>query len=308
MTFEYNKIDKKIFELIIDNLFEAVYFCDTERKIVLWNKAAEKLTGYKKEDVINSHCFNNILVHTNIKGELLCSNEKCPAVKAMKEKRMVEEEIFLKHKEGYRVPVLTRVSPIMDENGIVIGAVEIFSDNSARLSAFQKIEKLENLAFIDSLTGVGNRRYSEIKITTRLQEIEKFGEIKSSGLLFVDIDNFKDINDTYGHKFGDDVLKVIAKTILKNIRENDFIGRWGGEEFIVIISGVKNEELFGIAEKIRRLVNSIEFFINNEKVKLSISIGATLFKENDDVGALVHRADSFMYKCKKSGKNCVIYG
>ncbi len=308
MTFNSNYIDKKIFELIVDNLYDAVYFCDVERKIILWNKAAEKLTGYKKEEVINSHCFNNILVHTNFKGEHLCSSDKCPAVKAMKEKRMIEEEIFLKHKEGYRIPVLTRISPIIDDTGNVIGAVEVFSDNSAKISAFKKIEKLESLAFIDALTGVGNRRYCEIKIEIRLQELEKFGDLKTSGLLFIDIDNFKDINDKFGHKFGDDVLKVISKTVLKNIRENDFIGRWGGEEFIVIISGVEKEELLNIAEKIRLLINSIDFFVDDKKIKLSISSGATLFKKEDDIFTLINRADNLMYKCKMSGKNCVRFG
>ncbi len=308
MTFEYNKIDKKIFELIIDNLYDAVYFTDTERKIILWNKAAEKLTGYKKEEIINSPCFENKLSHTNINCEYLCKTEECPIAKAIKEKSVIEKELFLKHKEGFRIPVKIRVSPITDEQGRIIGAVQIFSDNSAKIAAFKKMEKLESLAFIDSLTMVGNRRYSEIKIATRIQEIEKFGVIKSSGLLFIDIDNFKKINDIYGHKFGDDVLKVIAQTILKNIREVDFIGRWGGEEFIVIVSGVNNDELIRIAEKLRGLINSIDFFVNNEKVKLSISIGATLFKEDDEVESLVHRADSLMYKCKRQGKNCVIYG
>ncbi|MCX8093986.1 MAG: sensor domain-containing diguanylate cyclase, partial [Candidatus Goldbacteria bacterium] len=278
------------------------------RKIIYWNKAAEKLTGYKKEEILNTHCFDNILVHTNIKGEYLCDSEKCPAVRSMKEKKLIEEEVFLKHKEGYRIPILTRISPIIDNVGNVLGAVEIFSDNSARLSAFQKIEKLQNLAFIDSLTGIGNRRYSEIKIATRLEEIKKFGMIKSYGVLFIDIDHFKQINDRYGHRFGDDVLKVIAKTILKNIREDDFIGRWGGEEFIAVISNVDEQELFAIAEKIRTLINSINYKVKEDIIKLSVSVGATLIKENDEMEDLINRADKLMYKCKNSGRNCVSIG
>ncbi|MCX8094460.1 MAG: PAS domain-containing protein, partial [Candidatus Goldbacteria bacterium] len=71
------KMDEQFFKLILDNLYDAIYFCDTDRKIIYWNKAAEKLTGYKKEEILNTHCFDNILVHTNIKGEYLCDSEKC---------------------------------------------------------------------------------------------------------------------------------------------------------------------------------------------------------------------------------------
>ncbi len=302
------KLDEKFFELIVDNLYDAIYFCDINRKIIFWNKAAEKLTGYKKEEILNKHCFDNILVHTNIKGEYLCGGDKCPALRTMRERKMIEDEVFIKHKEGYKLPVLTRISPIIDNKNVVLGAVEIFSDNSPKIAAFQKIEKLENLAFIDSLTGVGNRRYTEIKILTKIEEIKKFGNIINYGLLFIDIDNFKQINDVYGHKSGDDVLKVISKTILKNIREDDFIGRWGGEEFIAIISDVDVNELLSIAEKIRFLINSVDFRIKENLVKLSVSIGATLMKDIDEMESLVQRADKLMYKCKNSGKNCVSVG
>ncbi len=134
------------FKKILDSLYDSVYFCDKERKITYWNKAAEKLTGYTANEITGTHCWDQKLVHTNIKGENLCGGATCPAVRAMKEKTLVEEEIYLRHKDGHRIPVLTRISPIYDEGGNVTGAVEIFSDNSAKMSAFAQIEKLEKLA------------------------------------------------------------------------------------------------------------------------------------------------------------------
>jgi|DewCreStandDraft_4_1066084.scaffolds.fasta_scaffold02534_23 diguanylate cyclase (GGDEF)-like protein/PAS domain S-box-containing protein len=302
------KLNEKFFEQILNNLYEAVYFCDVNKKIIYWNKAAEKLTGYTTDEVLNNNCFNNIMVHTNYKGQQLCNGEKCLIARAIKEKKLIEEEVFLKHKDGYKLPVIVRISPIVDVSGKTVGAVQIFSDNSAKLAAFQKIEKLEALAFIDSLTGIGNRRYTEIKIFVKLEEIKKIGMIKNHGVLFIDIDHFKKINDTFGHKFGDDVLKIVAKTILKNIREDDFIGRWGGEEFVAIISNVDVDELRFIAEKIRALIYSIDFKINDNKIKLSVAIGATLINYKDDITSLIQRADALMYQCKKSGRNCVTVG
>lgn len=300
--------DDKFFKMMLDNLYDGVYFCDWERKISYWNKAAEKLTGYKAEEVINSHCWDNILMHTNMTGERMCDSDKCPAVKAMKEGKLVEAEVYLKHKGGYRIPVVTRISPIRDESGKVIGAIEIFNDNSAKIAAFQKIEKLEELAFIDALTGVGNRRYSEIKIHAKLEEMRRYAWVGDFGMLFIDIDHFKLLNDNYGHAVGDEMLKMVATTIMRNLREDDFIGRWGGEEFIVLISHVDRKNLLAIAEKLRGLIASLDLVAAGMNIKTTISIGATVAKKEDDMDALVRRADRIMYESKNSGRNMVTIG
>ena len=296
------------FKYIMDNMYEGIYFCDWERKITYWNTAAEKITGYKAAEVIGSHCWNNILMHTNEKGESLCKTDTCPAVRAMKEKRLVEEQVFLKHKEGYRVPVVTRISPVKDTEGKVIGAIEMFSDNSAKVSAFQKIEKLEKLAFIDELTGVGNRRYSEIKIGAKLEEMDRYAWAGEFGLLFIDIDKFKDVNDTYGHDIGDRTLKVVARTILNNLREEDFVGRWGGEEFVATISNVDNKALYAIAEKLRKLVANSHINSGSGEFNVTISVGATMAKRGDDAAAIVKRSDMLMYSSKNEGRNFVTIG
>ncbi len=305
---ETNKYEKDFYKNILDNLYEGVYFCDWTRKITYWNTAAEKLTGYKKEEIIGSHCWANILTHTNSKGENLCKSENCPAMRAMKEQKLVEEEVYLKHKDGYRLPVVTRISPIKDDTGKIIGAVEIFSDNSSRLSAFQKIEKLEQLAFIDALTGVGNRRYTEIKLGGKLAEMSRYAWVEPFGVLFVDVDHFKDFNDKHGHDIGDKVLKMVAKTIMSNIREEDFIGRWGGEEFVALVSSVDNKSLYAIAEKLRNLVEKSDLTVENENLNVTISIGATMAKREDDADELVKRADKLMYMSKDNGRNNVTIG
>jgi diguanylate cyclase (GGDEF)-like protein/PAS domain S-box-containing protein len=300
--------EDSFFRNILDNLYEGVYFCDWHRKITYWNKAAEKLTGYSAKDVIGSHCWDNLLMHTNIKGESLCKNESCPAVRAMKEQRLVEDEVFLKHKEGYRLPVITRISPIKDKTGKVTGAVEIFSDNSSKISAFQKIEKLEQLAFIDALTGVGNRRYTEIKIGAKLEEISRYAWANEFGMLFVDIDHFKDVNDTYGHDAGDKVLKVVAKTLMSNLRTDDFVGRWGGEEFIILVANADNKETYAIGDKIKGLVANTHINTGEKDLTVTISIGATVAKREDDMETIVKRADRLMYFSKDSGRNFITIG
>ncbi len=295
--------DDDFYKTLLDNLHDGVYYCDWERKITFWNKAAEEITGYVKEEIMGTHCFDNILVHVNAKGENLCKSGKCPAELAMKENRMVKEEIFLKHKDGYRVPVSTRITPIRDEHGKVIGAVEIFRNNTENLIAFQKIERLQALAFIDELTEVGNRRYTEIRLLTKFEEWQRHPWRGEFGVLFVDIDNFKKFNDTYGHETGDRVLKYVAKTMLTNVRIEDFVGRWGGEEFIVIVSSIDTEDLYGVAEKLRELVASSGVTVDKEPLKVTVSIGATIAKPNENIASIVSRADKLMYDSKNAGKN-----
>ncbi len=289
-------------------MYDGVYFCDNRRRIIYWNAAAEKITGYKAEEVTGISCADNLLVHTNDQGENLCKTAKCPALKAMQTAKIAEEKIFLKHKQGYRVPVLTRVSPVKDDKGQITGAVEIFSDNTEQLSAFKKIKKLQELAFIDSLTGIGNRRYTENRINAKLEEKSRYRWTDDFGILFIDIDTFKAINDKFGHAAGDLILKVTSKTILKNLRQEDFIGRWGGEEFVAIISGVDKKKLFAIAEKLRFLIEQSLIYDSGKNIRISVSIGATMAKKKDKIKSLIKRADILMYESKKKGKNCVTTG
>jgi diguanylate cyclase (GGDEF)-like protein/PAS domain S-box-containing protein len=296
------------YKAAFDSLNTGVYFVDKNRVITYWNAAAEKITGYPAKDVIGRHCWDNTVVHLDMKGRNLCNDQDCPVLKAIQDKRLVQEEVYIKHAEGFRIPVDSNISCITDEKGVINGAVEIFTDNLAKVEAFQKFEKLKQLVFIDSLTGVGNRRYTEIKVNVKLQKLSKYAWEKDFGLLFVDVDDFKKINDVHGHEAGDRALRMVARTLISNIREHDFIGRWGGEEFIAVISEVDKKALFVIAEKLRSLIQEAEITYGDKKIKLTVSIGATLARRNESIGDLVNRADGLMYYSKHLEKNCVTIG
>ena len=122
-------------------------------------------------------------------------------------------EVYLHHKHGYRVPVSVCTNPMLDLSGKVIGAVEIFSDNSPKLAITQKIKELEKMALLDPLTELANRRYIESNIQTKLDEMNRYDW--PLGILFMDIDRFKNINDSYGHDIGDKVLIMVSNTLVK---------------------------------------------------------------------------------------------
>jgi diguanylate cyclase (GGDEF)-like protein/PAS domain S-box-containing protein len=299
-------IREDFYKNLLDNLYDGVYFLDSERKITYWNKGAERLTGYQASEVIDCYCRNDILMHVDEEGTKLCEENLCPAVKALTDGLPHEDEVYLHHKKGHRVPVSIRVAPILSPDGLVVGAVEVFSDNTTRVESKQTIEELRRIALLDPLTEVGNRRYAEMNLKFRLAEQERYGW--PFGVLFMDIDHFKKINDHYGHDIGDDVLKMTAKTLDNSLRAFDVVGRWGGEEFIAIVINISPGQLHSIAEKLRIMAEQSSMTNGNKTIKVTISVGATLARDDDTVESLLSRADQLMYQSKSSGRNRITMG
>jgi diguanylate cyclase (GGDEF)-like protein len=211
------------------------------------------------------------------------------------------------HKDGHRVPVSVRISPLTDEIGQVVGGVEIFTDISNHKNNELRIRELEKMAFLDDLTQLANRGFIHREILSRLEEIKRFNV--SFGILFMDIDHFKNFNDRYGHDTGDLVLIYVAKTFSLNSRPFDFYGRWGGEEFIGVIRNINDEALINLGNRVRELIAK-SYIINNsnQTLQVTISIGATVARKDDTVESLVKRADELLYKSKESGRNCLTFG
>jgi diguanylate cyclase (GGDEF)-like protein len=171
--------------------------------------------------------------------------------------------------------------------------------------ARRKIDLLQQKVFFDPLTQSGNRRYFEAQFPSALLEIK--GETVNHGLLFLDIDHFKQVNDTYGHNIGDQVLCMVAETLRSNLRSSDIIVRWGGEEFAVLLRHVTAAETQSIAEKLRALVERSHLPIGETPLRVTISIGATLLREDDSIESVIERADQLMYQSKSGGRNRVSF-
>lgn len=282
---------------ILDSLYDGVYFVDLDRRITYWNSGAERLTGFAANEVVGSYCFDNILAHVDDAGCELCK-EACPLMAAMEQDRNIEHRVYLRHKEGHRIPISVRTAPLKDEQGRVIGAVEVFSDSTGLKTLERRIGELETIAFRDPLTGLPNRRYSALKVQQAIRETKQFG--RSYGLVFLDVDNFKEANDTSMHGGGDAILRMIADTLSHNLRPSDVAGRWGGDEFMAIVADVNPRSLTAIAERWRQLIASSSIYLNGVRVHVTVSIGATLLMTQDTSDLAIHRADQLMYRSKQS--------
>ena len=288
---------------LLDNLYDAVYAVDTDRRITYWNAGAERLTGYTSSEVVGRHCRDNILEHVDGEGRQLCLTD-CPLQEAMDKGESREAEAYLRHRDGHRVPVAVRCSPVLGAGGEVVGGVEIFRDNAPKLELEERVEELRELAMLDPLTGIGNRRYLEAEIGHRLAEMDRYGW--GFGVLFIDLDRFKEINDRNGHESGDRALLALARTIANSLRSFDFLGRWGGEEFVAVITHTRPDQLLKVAERCRSLAeNTAVRLEDGSEVAVTVSIGATMARPGDTVESLLRRADRLMYASKSAGRNRV---
>lgn len=161
------------------------------------------------------------------------------------------------------------------------------------------------LTIIDSLTGLYNRRYFQQSIEREFSRAKRYGNHLS--IAMIDIDHFKYINDTCGHQFGDKVLVEISTTFKDSLRRTDYISRYGGEEFILILPETDKENAYIPLERIRQKIESTSVSLDNKSIKVTVSIGIASFTKNlNDSGELVKNADTALYKAKQNGRNKVV--
>jgi len=284
---------------ILENLYEGVYFVDKDRTITSWNNGASDITGFESKEVVHKKCYENILNHVDINGVALCF-EGCPLHATIEDGIAREANVFLQHKNGHRVPVKIKALPIYNNEGGIVGAVEIFNEIKEERDIKNDLIKLQTEASQDELTQVPNRKYLNAIIESKIREFKAVNV--SFGINFIDIDNFKHINDTYGHGVGDDVLKLLVQTIQANLRKNDVIGRLGGEEFIILLPETEITGACILAEKLRSSIENHSFYTVKT---ITSSFGVTELIMEEDYSSFTKRVDDALYNAKNNGRNKV---
>jgi PAS domain S-box-containing protein len=152
--------DKDFYKEIVDHLYDGVYFVDRERLITYWNEGAERITGYKKSQVVGSSCRDKLLNHVTADGIEMCGDH-CPLAACMEDGLPREADVFLHHADGHRVPVLVRAAPLRDAQGNITGAVETFSSDQGMSVIREELRELRRSDRTDSVTRMGNRKFLE---------------------------------------------------------------------------------------------------------------------------------------------------
>ena len=189
-----------------------------------------------------------------------------------------------------------------EENLFLINAIKYYEDDKPYfIAVFENITELQKVAYTDHLTKLMNRVKIDEMLERCTNSYKRYKNIYS--IILLDIDHFKLVNDTYGHLVGDDILKHIAIILNENTRNVDLVGRWGGEEFLIISRETDITGAFVLAEKIRKSVELYKFEITTHQ---TISLGVAQIKENETVDELIKRADNALYEAKEGGRNRVV--
>lgn len=209
-----------------------------------------------------------------------------------KEKWSGEEEVV--GKSGKTVWMDTVISPFVDENGEIVSYSAIFHDITDK-------KRIEHLSVTDHLTKLFNRqKFNEVFEVMLMRRHWRDGH--SFGLVIVDIDHFKKVNDNYGHQVGDTVLVAVANALAKTIRTGDVVARWGGEEFVVLLSDVDSQKACFAAEKLRRAIEEMDIPAVGG---ITASFGVTVYSANDTEESMMQRSDTALYRAKEIGRNRV---
>jgi diguanylate cyclase (GGDEF)-like protein len=209
------------------------------------------------------------------------------------------------HKQGYRIPVSIRVSPIFDEHRTIIGGVELFTDHSSRVSILRELEHLKKQELVDPLVDGGNRTFAEIILHEYLHNMRTRQIL--FGVLLVDINHLKRVNDTYGHDIGNDVVVMVASALSDILRKIDVIARWGEDKFVVIVANINGDLLETIAERIRSSIEKSWLMYGDlQEVEVTVSVGGTMVQPEDTVTSLFERVEQQMKHSKKIGSNRIV--
>jgi len=296
--------EEEKFRVLSSAARDAIVMMDIKGMITFWNQGAERIFGYTQEEVIGKE------LHRFLAPDYYYEDYE----KAMP--RFIEtgcgilvgKTVELKALRKNRTPITIELSLTSVKHHDEWNALGIMRDVTDRIMAEKELvkayKKMDVLAHTDHLTQLSNRLDMIEKLNYEYTRFERYG-IQFS-IAIGDLDNFKEINDTYGHQTGDEVLSEIAILLKSNLRKQDIVGRWGGEEFILMYPKTELKGAMLVTEKIRKALEESVFEYDKNKINTTITFGVTTYNGKMDINECIRIADGALYEGKKSGKNCVV--
>ncbi|HED32768.1 MAG TPA: GGDEF domain-containing protein [Gammaproteobacteria bacterium] len=240
-------------------------------------------------------------IHTNV-NEIRKDVKDATELSSLKKNVSSKLDTVLDHIKHYRETETQRIQKSQNRVSDMHSRIQTLEQEAQALKK-EVIEKNKQAMF-DALTAIPNRLAYEKKIEEEISRWKRFKNPLS--LAIWDIDFFKKVNDTYGHKAGDKVLKTVAQLLNKRIRSTDFLARYGGEEFVMLLPGTRQEETLRLVNELRQQVESCGFHYHGDSVKITVSCGISCFNDNDSLAQVFDRADQALYRAKDNGRNqCV---
>ncbi len=281
---------------VFENSLTGIYIGDAEGKIMRVNSAFSRITGFPSDEVLNRTA-------KRLRAERDSDKVAEDIKEGLKNKDYWEGEIRLRHRSGREFPAWVGITVLRGSNGQLLNTINTFTDITEKKNNEVKIQRL---AYFDPLTGLPNRTLFNDRLSQALSRARRSKQ--EVGVLFLDLDRFKAINDSLGHALGDELLVQVGKRLRQCVRNEDTVARMGGDEFIVILAGLVDKQhaitaAAHVAEKIRSSLSE-PYQIHDRELFTSASTGIAFFPgDGEDPKALLQNADTAMYHAKKAGKN-----
>jgi diguanylate cyclase (GGDEF)-like protein/PAS domain S-box-containing protein len=282
--------DSEFLAAIVDSSSDAIVGFTLDGSIASWNAGAERMYGYTRRHALGND--SAMLVPDDRRHELPA---KLSAIAAGERVEQYETRVLCR--DGRALEVSISLSPVLDDRGRVIGASWIARDITVQKATEQQ---LSHQALHDPLTDLPNRNLTRDRLRLALAHVERTGD--SVGVLFLDLDNFKDVNDSAGHGVGDQILRMIAERLVHAVRPDDTVGRVGGDEFVVVCPDIHDEDEAGtVAGRINAAFER-PFQLDDVRFDMKLSIGVILGSAHDSADELLRKADASMYREKELRK------
>jgi len=286
------EIQMRLAAQVMAHSSEAILITDARNNITLVNRAFTEITGYSAAEVLHR---NPRLLSSQRQGRGFYEK----MWRAILEAGVWKGKIWNRRKNGEIYAEWLSVSTIKDDEGRITHYIGIFADITEHIAAQ---ERIYFLAHYDPLTGLANRALLQDRIKQALIASDRRG--RQAAVLFIDLDRFKFINDSFGHAHGDAVLQTVAKRLTQCVREEDTVARLGGDEFVILLSEISDEQVAALTA--RRVLGSLSqpIFIDGNDFRITSSVGVAVYpRDAEDFDALLSKADAAMYVAKDRGRN-----
>jgi diguanylate cyclase (GGDEF)-like protein/PAS domain S-box-containing protein len=279
----------------LDAIGDAVLSTDIAGRVTYLNPAAEAMTGWSRAAATGLP-FDQVLHIVERETRVVVRDPMALAVRLNRPVTLTANSVLIR-RDGGEVPIEDSASPIRDKEGAVIGAVIVFRDVGV---AVETSRRMAHLALHDPLTGLMNRLALEIRLTEASALAER--HTRPLGVLFADVDSFKEVNDSVGHAAGDQILRETGARLQNALRRSDMVCRFGGDEFVLVLAELEREEDAALVA--RKIILAIDqpYLVGSVEIALTVSIGISLYpRHGAGAATLIAKADAAMYQAKGAG-------
>ena len=296
-------VDPEVFRAVLESLAIGVCLVDRDRTVFLWNDGAEKITGHLRQDVLGRACQNDQPMHCCANDEAPCGTG-CPLVETMRDGTAREAAVSLCHKDGQRVPVHLRVTPIRDARGGIVGAVESFQERTLMPELYVHPNERAVHNCMDPQTGIPDRNSMLSHVSAGIADfVANHGPI---GILGIAIDGLDQIRASHGNQAARAVMRAVAQTLYRNLRQADVVGCWSPDGFVALVADCPADGLGRVAEMLKRVVNTASVPWWGDHISFTVSIGGAAVQTGDTADSLLSRMEAALAIALEKGSDRVL--